>query len=200
MSTDLTAQHGECETVSPLPPKTGFFRVKFETHPQGPAAPLPGAGSREMKRPHCRERNVADSSLLAVTQRGSGRDQRTSRSAVCRVSVGRCLEGLLLWSVSDLPPLSAVFNPSWDPGRSDEKSGMLPIVFPMFMLGLASHLFVISLFHELIYSPFREALAFARLVLGSGVGLFGWLAGFRHTAQCGGPQSPEQGWNPGPQR
>lgn len=104
---------------------------------------------------------------------------------LCRVSVRRCLEGLLLWSVSGLPPLSAVFNPSWDPGRSDEKSGMLPIVFPTFMLGLASHLFVISLFHELIYLIFREALAFARLVAWVWCG-FVWLVGWflPHCSVC----------------
>ena len=92
-----------------------------------------------------------------------------------RVSVPRFPEGLLLWSVSDLPPLSVLFNPCWDPGRSDETSAMLPIMFPMFMLGLASHVFVISLFCELIYSTFRGAVAFGGWWCGLGVGLFVWL-------------------------
>ena len=103
-----------------------------------------------------------------------------------RVSVPRFPEGLLLWSVSDLPPLSVLFNPCWDPGRSDETSAMLPIMFPMFMLGLASHVFVISLFLRTDLFNISGGGCFWGLVVWAWRGLV-CLVGFCHSAQGAGP-------------
>ena len=53
----------------------------------------------------------------------------------------------------------------FDPGHSDETFARLPVAFPTLMLGLASHVSVISLFCELIYSISRRAVAFWGLVV-----------------------------------
>ena len=153
-------------------------------------------------------------SLLTVTQRGSKRGTETSWEALeargsicdCHFSILQDLcprfpSGLLVCSASDLPQLSAVFNPCWDPGHSDETFARLPIAFPMLMLGLASHVLVISLFSELIYFTFRSAIGFRGLVVWVWGGVvFVWLFCFCHAARPAGLQFPKQGWNPDPQR
>ena len=142
----------------------------------------------EKKCPQWHVWNAVNRSLLTVTQRGSKRGTETSWEALeargsicdCHFSILQDLcprfpSGLLVCSASDLPQLSAVFNPCWDPGHSDETFARLPIAFPMLMLGLASHVLVISLFSELIYSIFRSAIAFRGLVVWvwGGLCLFG---------------------------
>ena len=193
VSTDLTALHGECERCGHLLPKPGPLELNVRLSPRAqrlhPQVLAQGRWTATGTRVECWEHRPAHSeptwTPAGTRSRLRGPGSERTDPPCGRVSVPRFPEGLLLWSVSDLPPLSRCLTPAGT--RVAQRRSLqcfqlcsqcscwavLPVcLFPF----LWTDLFHIS-----------GAVAFGGWWFGLGVGLFVWLVGLCHSAQGAGP-------------